>query len=127
MKKLFLLALLLTCCSLTNAQVVIGSRYRGMSFEEMAAPLRKAQAVYEKAQGQIEEYIVKSLEARDKQSWRLEKYYLEKALQKNAEFNNRIIGNEDRKNIKSRISWLDNALKQQDSENKGTPVTKNKQ
>ena len=121
MKKYILLALFFATCNSIDAQVVIGSRYNGMSYDEMAAPLRMAQAAYEKAQGEIEESLVKSYEARDKQSWRLEKYYLEKALKKNADFNSRIIGREDVENINKRIEWLNNTLKQQESKQQYTP------
>jgi len=119
MKKYILLALLFATCNSTDAQV-IDARFRSMSYDEMAAPLRMAQAAYEKAQMEIEECIIKSYEAGDKQSWRLEKYYLEKALKKNADFDNNILGREDVENIKKRISWLDNTLKKQEAKQQYT-------
>ena len=113
MKKILLIALLFFVCNTVGAQT-INAQFRAMSYDEMTAPLRDYQNAYYRAEAQIDDYFDKAMEAQAREQWQLEKYYLEKMLQKNDQFKGNIITYESVINIKKRIAQLDVIIKQED-------------
>ena len=113
MKKILLIALLCFGCNIVNAQT-INAQYRAMSYEEMTAPLRDYQNAYYRAASQIDNYFDEAMEAQENEQWNIEKYYLEKMLQKNNQFNGQIIDSESIKKIRIRISQLEYLIKNEE-------------
>ena len=54
------------------------------------------------------------MEAQENEQWQLEKYYLEKMLQKNTQFRGNIIAHESVVLIKKRIAQLEAIIKQEE-------------
>ena len=114
MKKYFIIVCLLTISPCCFGQYTIGSSDDPyLSLSEKMIPFLMYKQACEQAVAQVEEYMEKSYIAREDGSWRLEKYYLEKVISKDAQFKQVLISNEDRKNIKARIAELAVLIRQE--------------
>lgn len=113
MKKILLIVLLFFVCDKVDAQT-INAQFRAMSYDEMTAPLRDYQNAYYRAEAQINDYFDRAMEAQENEQWQLEKYYLEKMLQKNTQFRGNIIAHESVVLIKKRIAQLEAIIKQEE-------------
>ena len=95
MKKLALMVLFVFAPLVTKAQIVVGSRFKPFTYDEMVAPLREANRAYEMAEQQFVSYFEKEsielakYQKKEHYSPSLGLFYINKCI----EINNRFKGN----------------------------------
>lgn len=110
MKKVIILLALALSFNEMSAQTTVNTQFKNRSFDERYSTLKTVSDAYEKAEKQVEEYIEKAFEAKSKENWEMERYYLRKALDKNREYNSKLMSLREAQDYTERIYYLNGLL-----------------
>ena len=111
MKKVIIFLVFALSFSKVSAQITVNTQFKNRSYDDMYSTLKTVSDAYEKAEKQVEEYVEKAFEARSKENWEMERYYLRKALDKNKEYDKKLMSLREAQDFTERIYYLNGLLK----------------